>query len=91
MADKSQRSSNPKTPPSKDDDPSPTPSNAAVASHVSDAPDNHNKAQVKTQHDGPTRVIEKPKGARVFGTPENIHEPHVPSVKTMLDESSLGE
>ena len=48
-------------------------------------------AQVKTQTDGPTRVIEKPKGNRVFGTPELIYEPHVPSVKTIFDEASLGE
>ena len=40
---------------------------------------------------GQTRIIEKSKGTRVFGTPEFIHDPNVPSVKTMLDESSFGE
>ena len=37
-----------------------------------------------------TRIIEKPKGTRIFGTPEMLNDPNVHSVKTILDEASLG-
>ena len=88
MADKPQRPSNPHTPPSKNDDLSPSPTSAATAAHVPDAPD---KSNPQAQPDGQTRVIEKHKDTRVFGTPELLHDPNVPSVKIIFDESSFGE
>ena len=59
----------------------------AAAADAGVAPDNESKSQVERQH-GQTRLVGKPKYERKFPSAGWQPQPRVPSIKTIVSETS---